>query len=172
MPGCIPLGHTWKLVLVGLLITSSDAFNSIGTAGQPPRRRCTDLFYRESQHDMFEMNGTTTKKIKSSDFTQRMRSIANRQKKPTWRPDNMKTARSLQEYACVIEQARASKRIVVVKFHATWCKKCHSLRPAFSKMAALNPGTVFLDVPVTESNSNLHQGLGIESVPFGHVYHP
>ena len=40
------------------------------------------------------------------------------------------------------------------------------------KMAATKPETIFLDVPVTESNTNLHKGLGIESVPFAHVYHP
>jgi hypothetical protein len=31
---------------------------------------------------------------------------------------------------------------------------------------------MFVDVPVLESNSNLHQGLGVESIPFGHIYHP
>ena len=29
-----------------------------------------------------------------------------------------------------------------------------------------------MDVPVTESNANLHQGLGIPSIPFGHIYTP
>lgn len=30
----------------------------------------------------------------------------------------------------------------------------------------------FLDVPVTGKNANLHQGLGVPSLPYGHVYHP
>lgn len=51
-------------------------------------------------------------------------------------------------------------------------QKCQSLRPVFLKMATSNPEMIFLDVPVTESNANLHKGLGIESVPFAHVYHP
>lgn len=51
-------------------------------------------------------------------------------------------------------------------------QKCHSLRPAFNKMALSNPNIIYLDVPVTESNANLHKGLGIETVPFCHVYHP
>lgn len=29
-----------------------------------------------------------------------------------------------------------------------------------------------MEVPVTEANANLHQGLGIPSLPFGHIYAP
>lgn len=29
-----------------------------------------------------------------------------------------------------------------------------------------------MDVPVTPENANLHQGLGVPSLPFGHIYHP
>ena len=39
-------------------------------------------------------------------------------------------------------------------------------------MASANPDVIFLDVPVTEANANLHQGLRVQSVPFGHIYHP
>jgi hypothetical protein len=31
---------------------------------------------------------------------------------------------------------------------------------------------LFVEVPVTEANANLHQGLGIPSLPFGHIYAP
>lgn len=31
---------------------------------------------------------------------------------------------------------------------------------------------IFVDVPVTNENASLHQGLGVPSLPFGHVYHP
>jgi len=55
-----------------------------------------------------------------------MRSIAKQQERTVWRPENMKTAVTLQEYANVIEEARKSNSVVVVNFHATWCKvsKC------------------------------------------------
>ena len=36
----------------------------------------------------------------------------------------------------------------------------------------LNPDMVFVDVPVTTANKALHQGLGIPSLPCGHIYHP
>lgn len=49
---------------------------------------------------------------------------------------------------------------------------CHSLRPHFDKTASTNPNVIFVEVPVLEHNANLHRGLGVESVPFGHIYHP
>jgi hypothetical protein len=39
-------------------------------------------------------------------------------------------------------------------------------------MAVKNPNTIFVDVPVTNDNASLHQGLGVPSLPFGHIYHP
>ena len=39
-------------------------------------------------------------------------------------------------------------------------------------MALKHPNVVFVDVPVTEKNAALHQGLGVPSLPFGHLYHP
>jgi hypothetical protein len=39
-------------------------------------------------------------------------------------------------------------------------------------MATLYPDVKFVDVPVTNDNANLHQGLGVPSLPFGHIYHP
>jgi hypothetical protein len=29
-----------------------------------------------------------------------------------------------------------------------------------------------VDVPVTPENANLHQGLGVPSLPYSHIYHP
>lgn len=36
----------------------------------------------------------------------------------------------------------------------------------------MNPDVVFVDVPVTQANAALHQGLGVPSLPYGHIYHP
>ena len=30
----------------------------------------------------------------------------------------------------------------------------------------------FVEVPVLEENANLHQGLGVSSLPFAHIYSP
>ena len=31
---------------------------------------------------------------------------------------------------------------------------------------------MFIDVPATASNANLHQGLAVPSLPYGHIYYP
>jgi hypothetical protein len=44
--------------------------------------------------------------------------------------------------------------------------------PLFYHMATVYPDVKFVDVPVTNDNGNLHQGLGVPSLPYGHIYHP
>jgi len=64
-------------------------------------------------------------------------------------------------------------RMVVVRFYAPWCRSCKAVEPLFKKMASQHsPSIKFVDVPVTKENAYLHEGLGIPSVPFGHIYHP
>ncbi|KAL7440663.1 hypothetical protein ACHAXH_004882 [Discostella pseudostelligera] len=110
----------------------------------------------------------------SSDFRSRMRRILVQQQKnaASSRRSNTKSITSLEDFASVIEEGRREGKLVVVRFHATWCKKCQSLRPSFDKLAISHPNITFVDVPILESNTNLHQGLGVKSVPYGHIYHP
>lgn len=46
------------------------------------------------------------------------------------------------------------------------------MAPSFYHLALKNPDTLFVDVPVKEGNANLHQGLGVPSLPYGHIYDP
>jgi hypothetical protein len=39
-------------------------------------------------------------------------------------------------------------------------------------MANSCPNVLFVEVPVTDTNANLHQGLQVPSLPYGHIYHP
>ena len=39
-------------------------------------------------------------------------------------------------------------------------------------MASSHPDVVFVEVPVTPQTAAIHQGLGVPSLPFGHLYHP
>lgn len=39
-------------------------------------------------------------------------------------------------------------------------------------MASLYPHVTFVEVPVTNHNANLHQGLEVPSLPYGHIYYP
>jgi len=62
-------------------------------------------------------------------------------------------------------------RLTTDSFHY-FVQTCHALRPSYDKLASANLETIFLDVPVTDTNANLHQGLGVPSVPYSHIYHP
>lgn len=42
----------------------------------------------------------------------------------------------------------------------------------FYHLANKHSDVVFVDVPVTPENANLHQGLGVQSLPYGHIYDP
>jgi len=46
------------------------------------------------------------------------------------------------------------------------------MAPSFYHLALKNPNVVFVDVPINEGNANLHQRLGVPSLPYGHIYHP
>lgn len=64
-------------------------------------------------------------------------------------------------------------RIVVVRFFAPWCKSCKAAHPHFKKMVARHaPNVKFVEVPLTKETAYIHEGLGVPSVPFGHIYHP
>lgn len=72
------------------------------------------------------------------------------------------------------EVVDCDEQIVVVKFFSTWCRSCKAMAPLYKKLAnsqSDNPNIKFVQVPVTQKNALLHQGLGIPSVPFGHIYH-
>ena len=63
------------------------------------------------------------------------------------------------------------------KFSFSFCcapslQACKAVAPLFYRMAHHHPDVSFVEVPVTERNAALHQGLGVPSLPFAHVYHP
>lgn len=86
------------------------------------------------------------------------------------KPSNIVSAFTLEEYKDVLD--KYSDKIVVVRFFATWCKACKAIQPPFYRMASLYPNIIFVEVPVTNQNTNLHQGLEVPSLPYGHVYYP
>lgn len=86
------------------------------------------------------------------------------------RPTNLQIVENLEEYKQVVGEE--AQKIVVVRFFATWCKSCRAIAPKYYRLANQYPQIKFVDVPVTTNNADLHQGLGVPSVPFGHIYHP
>lgn len=85
-------------------------------------------------------------------------------------PPNVCSVETLQDYKRVVGDENS--KLVCVRFYAPWCKACKAVQPLFYHMAVKFPNVVFVDVPVTDKNTNLHQGLGVPSLPYGHIYHP
>lgn len=108
-------------------------------------------------------------------FERRMRNLVQKDvQKPRSRnskvPKNLKQVKTLQDYKKVVGDER--ERLVVVRFYAPWCKACKAIAPSFYRLATIYEKVLFVDVPVTPENANLHQGLEVPSLPFAHIYHP
>jgi len=85
-------------------------------------------------------------------------------------PSNVFVVDNLKDYKSVVGDE--TEKVVAVRFYATWCRACKAVAPLYYRMAARHPDTIFVDVPVSDKNAPLHQGLGVPSLPFGHIYHP
>ncbi|KAL7536495.1 hypothetical protein ACHAXR_007198 [Thalassiosira sp. AJA248-18] len=78
---------------------------------------------------------------------------------------------TLEDYKRVVVDEQ--DQIVVVRFFAPWCKSCKAAHPLFKKMSLEHsPSVKFVEVPLTKETAYIHEGLGVPSVPFGHIYHP
>lgn len=83
------------------------------------------------------------------------------------RPTRVET---IEEYkAEVVEEA---DKIVVVRFYSPVCKTCKAAEKYYNKLCRENPDVKFVELPTTKDNKFLHEGLGVKSFPFGHIYHP
>ncbi|KAL7463819.1 hypothetical protein ACHAXS_005316 [Conticribra weissflogii] len=84
---------------------------------------------------------------------------------------NIITVDKLEDYKSVVVDE--SDKIVVVRFFAQWCKSCKASAPLYRKLASkYSPEVKFVDAPLTKETAFMHEGLGVPSVPFGHIYHP
>jgi len=158
-----------KVIVLLSLVATSSAFVSSQKINK----------IRAEKHDSVTYMASALKEMPRSSFEGRMRSLvidnrkgeaAKEKFEKSRLPKNIKIARTLREYRDIVGEEK--ERIVVVRFYAKWCKACKAIKPHFYRLAHQQPNTLFVEVPVTESNANLHQGLGIPSLPFGHIYTP
>lgn len=62
--------------------------------------------------------------------------------------------------------------LVCVRFYAPWCKACQAVAGPFQRLARQFAGKVkFVQMPMTEDNAFVANGLGVPSLPFCHLYH-
>ena len=53
-----------------------------------------------------------------------------------------------------------------------WCKACKAIESSYHRLPKEFPSSVkFVEVPLTKENAYLHKGLGVESLPFAHIYY-
>jgi len=78
---------------------------------------------------------------------------------------------TLQDYKAIVTDERV--KLVVVYFVASWCRSCKRMKPEFYKLARDLPEEIkFVEVPFTAETAFLCEGLGVPTVPYGHIYHP
>lgn len=158
--------------------TKSGATLSPSPAHPPRQRRSTSKKAPTSSRmssAVLEAPRPTMEPSKVADFQDRMRQLVTPKTRRKSRTDsprhpNVRVVRTLAEYKEVVGDE--TDKLVVVRFYATWCKACKAMAPLFYRLASTYKDTVFVEVPVTDKNAALHQGLGVPSLPFGHIYHP
>jgi thiol-disulfide isomerase/thioredoxin len=81
----------------------------------------------------------------------------------------MKEVRTLEEFKATLEEDHP---LLVVIYYSPYCLACRSVVPAIRSLAKHHPNVKFIQIPVVEDNANLHQGLGVPSVPYVQLYLP
>lgn len=79
---------------------------------------------------------------------------------------------TIEDYKSTVVDEKSC--IVVVRFFASWCRSCKASEPLFKRMAGSYGSDVvkFVEVPLTKETAYIQEGLGVPSVPYGHIYHP
>ena len=85
----------------------------------------------------------------------------------------MQEVRTLKDYKRVVIDETRDDQLVVVWFYSPWCRSCKGVSKGVQALSREYKDDIkFVQVPVLSDNATLHQGLGVKSVPFVHVYHP
>ena len=69
-------------------------------------------------------------------------------------------------------QFHSHSHLYSITFYNNKHQACKAIQPSYYRMASIYPHIIFLEVPVTNENANLHQGLEVPSLPYGHIYYP
>jgi len=175
-----------KLVVISFILLSSIS-DTMGFAVSSSQRIAEQRFgvARQSEEPIqppslrskpaLSMSSALMERSKAPTFEERMRNVVlgNRKKKKDIAnklPENVEIIRTVDDYKRIVVDEK--DRIVVVRFFAPWCKACKAITPFFYRVARQCTDVLFVEVPVTEKTTALHQGLGISKLPFTHIYTP
>mmetsp|Transcript_14098 Transcript_14098/g.30714 ORF Transcript_14098/g.30714 Transcript_14098/m.30714 type:complete len:263 (+) Transcript_14098:321-1109(+) len=86
------------------------------------------------------------------------------------RPAFLREVSTVPEFEQVV--LGETERITVVRFYQPSCRSCKAATPLFDAIAKKHPNLNWVEVPVTRKNADLHEPLGLTTVPFGHIYVP
>lgn len=140
---------------------SSDPRTAVNSFGARMRNMVLQRERGERESRRLETTDATTSSGSSSSRTS---------KSNPHKPSFVHEAITLANYKTLV--ADETEKYVVVRFYAKWCRACKASEQSFYRMAQSMPDVKFVEVPVLESNANLHQGLGVPTLPFGHIYSP
>mmetsp|Transcript_9786 Transcript_9786/g.21795 ORF Transcript_9786/g.21795 Transcript_9786/m.21795 type:complete len:273 (-) Transcript_9786:203-1021(-) len=111
-------------------------------------------------------SGTSSSSAQDAGATQEGNSIDN---DTVYR--NVQSIDTIQDYKTLVVDE--PEKIVVVRYFAPWCKSCKAAHPLFKRLVTRHsPQVKFVEVPLTKETSYIHEGLGVPSVPYAHIYHP
>lgn len=158
------------LVVITSRTTNAAFFNKSGrvhNSVQRPFGTTTKLYYRSEYNVAFEPQPTTDVLQTSTRITTTTPTV---EEIPTTDDRMIPQAMSTEEYRAQVSEEH--DRLVVVRFHSPFCKACKAIKPRYNRFLSKYPSVKFVDVPVTSDNAEIHESLGIESLPHGVIYHP
>jgi thioredoxin 1 len=79
-------------------------------------------------------------------------------------PGAVVAVRTPEEFDALLAAAAAGRSLLVVDFHAQWCRKCKYLLPRLRKLATAHPAVYFATVDVN-AVARLPREYAIEKMP-------
>jgi len=155
--------HSMPLILLAVFLASCQAFQvALPTTTQRSTSTLPRFYSTTADPPLNEAS--------SPDFAKRMRQIVFKKQKKASLPQGITEIETLEEYKRVV--ADEADKLTVVRFYAPWCRACRAVAPQYYRLPKQYDNVQFVQVPANQDNARLHQGLGVPSLPYGHIYHP
>eukprot|EP00308_Calcidiscus_leptoporus_P013372 CAMPEP_0119377788 /NCGR_PEP_ID=MMETSP1334-20130426/46628_1 /TAXON_ID=127549 /ORGANISM="Calcidiscus leptoporus, Strain RCC1130" /LENGTH=216 /DNA_ID=CAMNT_0007396811 /DNA_START=11 /DNA_END=661 /DNA_ORIENTATION=- len=72
------------------------------------------------------------------------------------------------QYQAKIDEATRENKVVIIKFHASWCRACKAMAPKYQRVAEDWPELEFCEI-LFDNNKKLCKSLGIKILPYVEV---